>query len=68
MNKLLKLIGQREEYVLSYMKIYCLDYHIVYTRSPKADENQTDKRVIRIKTEKNKSVELLVGYFKPPVA
>lgn len=68
MNKLLKLIGQREEYVLSYMKIYCLDYHIVYTRSTKADENQTDKRVIRIKTEKNKSVELLVGYFKPPVA
>lgn len=68
MNKLNELIGENEENVIRYMQLKGFDYHIVYTKSPKTGEDICEKRVIRLKMKNNNNLEILVGYFKPPVA
>lgn len=63
-----KLIGQKEDKVIAYMTDNGFNFRIRYTQSPKGNEFVSEKRVIRIKPVANRSVEILVGLFKLPVA
>lgn len=65
---MLKLIGQKEEKVIAYLTDNGYNFKIRYTKSPKSNECESEKRVIRIKPVANRSVEILVGLFKLPVA